>query len=91
MGTQLSQPDRDNSRLIAPSFTTPQDAEQSSAGAASDDPRLQTEAVQKAGKRFKRRGSLIGSRNAGGLWEFLTSRLRLMARMRMEWGNIHEV
>ena len=61
------------------------------AGAASDDPRLQTEAVQKAGKRFKRRGSLIGSRNAGGLWEFLTSRLRLMARMRMEWGNIHEV
>ena len=61
------------------------------AGAASDAPRLQTEAVQKAGKRFKRRGSLIGSRNAGGLWEFLTSRLRLMARMRMEWGNIHEV
>ena len=42
-------------------------------------------------QRRRRRGSLIGSRSPSGLWNFLNGRLRLMARMRKEWGDLHDV
>eukprot|EP01045_Picozoa_sp_COSAG04_P006147 COSAG04_NODE_298_length_17490_cov_10.214249_12_plen_104_part_00 len=58
--------------------------------ARSKSPSVEGTSNENKSKRRKRRGSLVGSRSATGLWEFLASRLKVMARMRMEWGTIHE-
>ena len=50
------------------------------------------DATGKPGGRVRRRrNSLITSRDAHGLWNFLNPRLRLMAAMRKEWGELHDV
>ena len=51
----------------------------------------QSKTDQHDSQRRRRSGSLIGLRSPSGLWNFLNGRLRLMARMRKEWGDLHDV